>query len=87
MKQYTSRTSPEGRISQFPGEPLKVDGVDIRCCACKRTYRNKWSAIAQHVRTELHIKAVEELQAREEDDKQLKVWVATLPVPHTSSCI
>lgn len=71
------RVSPANRILQFPDEPLQVvHGKNIKCMACKRVYRNKWSDIKQHLITELHIQAVKELNARQNDDDQLKVCAA-----------
>lgn len=73
MKKNRARTAPDVRIAQFPGEPLKVDGTNIRCTVCKRSYKNRWSDIRQHVSTELHIQAVEKSKNRRCDDSQLKV--------------
>lgn len=64
---------PEVRLTQFPGEPLRVDGTHIRCTVCRRSYKNRWSDIRQHVATELHIQAVEKAKNRRCDDSQLKV--------------
>lgn len=76
MKSHKSRTTPEDRISQFPGEPLRVVGNHIRCTVCNRSYKNKWSDIRQHVNTDLHIKAFERAKERQDDDDKLKVTFA-----------
>jgi len=50
------KTQPSQRISEFLDESFEVDGENIRCVACRRTYGLKRSNITDHIKSKNHVK-------------------------------